>query len=408
MELNARMLAKLPPLPRGKSEQIFFDDDLPGFGLRLREGGSRMWIFQYKIGAKHRRMTIGNAAVMKPHDARATAGDLHANVRLGKDPAGEKGQARVHAIETFDNLARRFLVNKKATTKPRTYAEVERHILTHAKPLHGLTVSTIDRRTVADLLGNIEENNGPIARNRVRATLADFFSWCVREGFATNNPVIATSRAPETPRARVLTLAELREIWAALNGDQFGAIVRLLTLTLQRRVEVGGLLRSEFDSARRAIVVPAARMKNNREHMVPLSDPAFDILQQQPQIAGREFLFGEGSGGFQGWSKCKERLDARIQAARVERDGKKAKPMPAWTLHDLRRTGRTMLEDVLDVAPHICEAILGHVSSAASGKAGVAGVYNKSKHEAKKAAALAKWADYLLTEHADNVVPLRA
>ena len=73
-------------LPPGKSDAIFFDDDMPGLGLRLRSGGKRSWIFQYGIGSKQRRMSLGTAPALSLAAARRTATELHAKVRLGGRP----------------------------------------------------------------------------------------------------------------------------------------------------------------------------------------------------------------------------------------------------------------------------------------------------------------------------------
>ena len=83
MKLTQKTITTLA-LPEGKTEAIVFDEDLPGFGLRLRGGGSRTWIFQYKIGNQHRRITLGSLAALTPARARETAADLHAAVRLGR------------------------------------------------------------------------------------------------------------------------------------------------------------------------------------------------------------------------------------------------------------------------------------------------------------------------------------
>src|SRR5262245_63311111 len=100
MRLTQKTIAALV-LPEGKAETIVFDDDLPGFGIRLRAGGARTWIYQYKIGNQQRRITLGSLAALSPARARETAGDLHAAVRLGDDPAGTKSEGRVRASETM-------------------------------------------------------------------------------------------------------------------------------------------------------------------------------------------------------------------------------------------------------------------------------------------------------------------
>ena len=77
MKLTAATVAKLA-LPADRAEQIFWDEDIPGFGLRLRTGGRGRWIFQYRIGRRQRRTTIGVASAISPADARATATKLYA------------------------------------------------------------------------------------------------------------------------------------------------------------------------------------------------------------------------------------------------------------------------------------------------------------------------------------------
>jgi integrase len=158
--------------------------------------------------------------------------------------------------------------------------------------------------------------------------------------------------------------------------------------------------------------IPPERTKNNRPHDVPLSVHARAILQEQPRRAGRDLIFGEGEGAFQGWGRAKRALDGRILAARkaaakeVGTDLRKVKPMPAWRLHDLRRTVATRMAD-LGVQPHVIEAVLNHISGH---KAGVAGVYNRSTYIAEKTAALALWAEHVLAlvqGREGKIVPLK-
>jgi integrase len=276
----------------------------------------------------------------------------------------------------------------------------------HAKPLHRAMLNEIDRRAIAVLLGDIEKGSGAVTRNRVRSSLSAFLTWAVKEGLLDANPVIGTGKAEEgSSRERVLTQSELAEVWAALPQDHFGDIVRLLILTAQRREEIGGLAWSEVDLSEALISLPPERVKNRRLHQLPLSPQAQAILERQPRRNSRDLIFGVGEGGFSGWSDCKERLDKAILAKRREADPK-AKPMPDWRLHDLRRTTATMMAE-LRVLPHIIEAVLNHVSGH---KAGVAGVYNCALYLSEMREALAKWADHVdaITSRMGRAVSVRA
>ena len=89
MKLNKTNAAQVE-VPPDKHELIIFDDDIAGFGLRARAGGSRNWVFQYRQGGKQRRISFGSASTVSAQQARERAVQLHAQVKLGHDPAGQK------------------------------------------------------------------------------------------------------------------------------------------------------------------------------------------------------------------------------------------------------------------------------------------------------------------------------
>src|SRR6516164_9193952 len=93
---------KMLALPAGATDKTFFDDDVPGFGIRLRAGGGRKFVVQYDAaGGKSRRVTLGAVGALDLSAARNTAKDILARVRLGADPASEKRESRARALETF-------------------------------------------------------------------------------------------------------------------------------------------------------------------------------------------------------------------------------------------------------------------------------------------------------------------
>ena len=409
MKLSVSKIGGLKLSP-GKTEEIVFDEEIPGFGLRLRAAGSRTFVFQYKLGNKQRRMSLGKASASTLDGARKSAKNLYARAQLGEDPAGEKVVAKATAGETFEAAITSFITWQKTRRrgngvvglKPRSLQEIERHLLSHAKPLHKLQLSKIKRSDIATCIATVGKHSGEIAGNRVRTTLSSLFSWAMTEGLVDANPVVGTRRHEEAERDRVLTNDELRTIWAALENDHYGAIVKLLALTGQRKGEIAGLRWSEIRDG--VIELPADCTKNHRPHSVPLSEQARAILAAQPKRTDRDgelrdFIFGFGEGAFSGWSGCKESLDERIAKAAK-------KPMPDWVLHDLRRTVATRMAD-LGVQPHVIEAVLNHVSGH---KAGVAGIYNRSTYEREKTAALELWGAHLMAMvegRKSKVTPLR-
>ena len=420
MRLTTKSIQTIEPIPP-RTDRIEFDDAVPGFGVRARTGGSKVYVVQYAIGEKTRRMTLGKVELQAVDKARDKAKDILAAVRMGRDPAGEKQLNRSTATETFKAVALTYLAFQKEHggpeskgIRPRYYDEVERHLITHpqTKKLHGLLLGKIQQRDISNAIGAIRTHH-PITANRVRTSLASFFSWALSEGLVAGNPVIGTTRTKEDPRKRVLDPTELRLIWTSLKNDHYGAIMKLLMLTGQRADEIASLRWSEISETTvkdkrvsetsklpsfniDVIDLPAERTKNRRPHIVPLSKPAKTIISAQRRDrtnsdgSRRELIFGLGTRGFSGWGKSKEILDRCI----AEQIGR---PLSHWTPHDLRRSMSTIMNDELDVLPHVVEAILNHTSTLASGKSGVGGIYNRAIYLRERAEALVLWAEYLMS-----------
>jgi integrase len=396
MRLTKANVARLT-IPEGKTESIVFDETMAGFGVRLRAGGKRTWIAQYRLGDKQRRLTLGTLENLDEVEARRRAKTALSKVHLGHDPQMEKAERRAQASVTLGSVADSYLAYAEGSLKPRSYLEVKRHLKQHWAPLAERGLVSLARTDVSARLTSIASVNGLFAANRARAALSALFSWAIGEGIANENPVAGTNKATEEiSRDRVLSPDELRLVWRLAGAGDFGAIVRLLILTGQRREEVGGMLWSELDIDADAPLwtIGKDRTKNGLQHDVPLSSAAVAILRGVPRRDDRDFVFGSSNGPFQGWSNAKAALDARMAAALKAERGDAAK-LIAWRLHDIRRTVATRLGDH-GVLPHVVEAILNHISGH---RAGVAGIYNRAIYAAEKREALNGWAA-LLTNRA--------
>jgi integrase len=415
MKLTTATVPKIK-LPAGKSEAIIFDDDIPGFGLRLRAQGSRTLIFQYKFAGQQHRLNYGKAEALNFPEVRKLALQHYARVKRGENPAADKAEAHRQASETFKSCLDQYLEALRKRLRPRSFKEIERHLAKHAKALHHTPLSNISRRDVATVIVTLTNVAGGPTANRVRSSISAFFTWAMARGLAETNPIIGTEKNEEKSRERVLTPTELRLIWNALDDDRHGACIKLLALTGQRLNEIGGLRWSEIHDDQ--IILPGERTKNARPHVIPLSEAAAAIITQQPKHS--DFIFGNGERGFTNWSRGKQRLDERIKEANG------GEPLAHWTPHDLRRSFATYaggglvehelkklpvaereLAGGLEIQPHVVEAVLNHYSGS---KAGVAGVYNRSTYAREKKACLDLWADRLIaivTDRKSNVTSLR-
>jgi integrase len=397
VNLTVKKIAELN-LPTGSADAVFWDDDIAGFGIRIREGGSRTWIYRYRRGSKQRSMKLGSAKSVPLSVARDNAKKLEAEVKLGGDPALKIQTANLAADNTFEVLANQYLEARKSKWRPKSYTQITRHLLKYAKPLHRLPITAVSQRNIANLLTEITKDSGEATSNRVRSTLGSLFGWVIKEGIRLPEGNVAsyTNKHQEKSRDRVLADAELKTIWKSCPDSDFGAIIKLLILTGQRANEIGGLCWDEVHDEQ--IVLPSRRTKNKRAHVVPLSDPTKAVLEQF-RADGRTHVFGRiDSGGFDGWGYAKRTLDAHIANG--------GKPLEHWTVHDLRRTLATRMAE-LGVQPHIVEAVLNHVSGH---KGGIAGIYNRATYDKEKREALNLWGEHvtaLVEGRAAKVLPMK-
>jgi integrase len=381
-------------LPQGKTDHIEWDPSLPGFGVRVR-ATSKNWRIQYRIARRQRSESIGDIRRVKLDAARKIARQRFASIELGVDPVAEKAAAATRL--TFAAVVAMYLDFKRPLLRPSSYAAATRYFAVQWGPFATRPLDAITRADVAARLQWIGREHGRVSAARARANLSALLGWCMREGLTEHNVAIGTNNPAQglPSRERVLDSAEIQRIWNACGDDDFGAIVRLLLLTGQRRNEIADLCWSEVDLDSALITLPAVRVKNKRPHSTPLSPPALAMLQSRPREAERDLVFGSGDRGFTSWSNSKRAFDSVVGTA-----------VPSWTLHDLRRTVATGMADI-DVDPHVIEAVLNHTSGS---KRGVAGVYNRSSYERQTRIALDRWADHVLAvvEGRESVVvPLR-
>ena len=383
MKLTAKATAALT-LPAGKTDVIYFDDTMAGFGFRLRLGAGgkvlKSWVCQYRRAGATRRVLVGSAEVVGAEQARLAAKKVLGAVAMGQDPSADRASRRDKDRNSLRTLIEEFLAAKERQLRPRSFFEVRRYLTGgYFKPLHGMPIDTVTRHDVSARVVAIARESGDPTAARAKGALSSFFVWARRMGLCEQNPTIDSAEPkPSPPRERVLADEELAAIWNACGNDDYGRIVRLLILTGCRRAEIGDMAWSEIDLQAATFTVPARRSKNGRAHTLPLLSSALDIIKSVPQMATRDQLFGLRSHGFTAWHEGKPALDERSGVAN-------------WVVHDVRRSVATKMADI-GVQPHIIEAVLNHYSGH---RAGVAGTYNRSSYAREVKAALAMWADHV-------------
>jgi integrase len=376
------------------------DGLLPGLYLIVQPSGARSWAVRYRHHGRPCKHTLGRYPALDLAAARKLASAALRAVAEGRDPGWEKRHTRVSKADSIETIAAQFIERHcNRSNRPRTAEETRRLLELHVLPRWRARLAReITRRDVLDLLDSVVDSGKPIAANRTLAAVRKMFNWAVARDILTASPC-AGVKPPTLERARdrVLTDDELRLVWQAAGkvGGSFGSLVRLLMLTGQRRNEVAEMQWNELDLEGRLWTLPRERVKTDQPHEVPLSAPAIGILESAPRIAASPFvLTTTGKTPSNGYSKGKRKLDALLP-----------QDMPAWRLHDLRRTVASGMAR-LGINLPVIEKVLNHSGGSF---AGIVGVYQKHTFAEEKRAALEAWGRHvegIVTGKPAKVLPI--
>ena len=399
--LTDRTVKSLKPAPKGK-RYIQPDGIVPGMGVRVTDTGSKSYVLvaRYPIAPKHPApRALADVGEITLAEARDRARGWLELIQKGIDPKIEEARQRAlnarQQAETFGKVADSYKVghlDKRRSGKP-VWASLQADLL---PPWKDLPIRDLTRGMVMERLDAIERERGPVSRNRRLALIRHMLNWTLDRELVTANVAARIPLLDETPRERVLSDAELVEVWRAsdeLTAPQ-GQAVKLLILTIQRRNEVFRMETAEIDRADKLWKIEGRRMKAGKPHIVPLTDAMLAVLDSLPTYdPPREHVFSsshrKASTPFGDHGGLKEELDRLILEARQKQDPK-AKPPAPWTLHDLRRTGRTGLSR-LRVPSHIGERVTAHLPG------GIQAVYDQWEYLDEKRQALEQWSSYVMS-----------
>ena len=376
----------LKNLKTEETVQEFWDQSFPGsFGVRVRKGGRKTFMFLYRTGGRRRRMKLGIYPALSLAGARAQAFDLLGAVERGEDPAEERQQE--HRAGTFEELAELYLErHARPQKKPASIKEDTRILKAYLLPAWGRRkFRSVTRSDVIRLLDNIQfKRQAPVMANRVKALTSTIFNFALRKALVPEtfaNPCTHVELpARERSRDRVLSDDEIRALWRDLENraEPTASIYRLILLTGQRPGEMKAMRWCDMDGEN-IWTIPAAETKNKREHKVPLSSQALAIIEGLRPFSGdSEFVFAAApSGGHIHWL---QKTSQRIQ----RNTGFHFRP------HDLRRTCATNLSK-LGIDDVTIARILNHSWPLRH----MTAVYNRWEKLPEMSRALQRWGERL-------------
>ena len=430
-KLTVRGINALKPAEPGKRYDIW-DTEVPNFGVRVTDTGKISFNVMRRIGPKGapvRRVVAEHRCGAEYTEglltqAREDARRFLRDMSHGVDPKAkaEREREAVRAAEaersanSFESVAedfiKRHVLAKGLKSGPEVAATLRREIIPKWK---GRLITEITRSAVVELLENVIDDGRASVAHHLLAYLSKLFNWAMIRGKygLQASPIVRGMGkdiiGEKKPRQRVLSDAEIIEVWQASVAlpSPFDAFARMLLVSGQRLREVANAKWSEFALHAKLWTIPAARMKGDAAHEVPLSSLALEILDSLPKDRKPgSFVFSTtgGKAPISGFSKAKIALDRVIKETRTKADPD-AEEIEPFVFHDLRRTMRTALSG-LPVPDLVAELVIAHA------KPGLHKVYDQHAYQDEKRRALDLWADKLLCivepERQSKVVELAA
>ena len=394
--LTDNMVAKLKPGPK---RLTLSDPELRGHYLRITPTGAKSYVAVARDpGGKQVWATIGGADVLGIDAARERARSAIQRIKDGLLPF----ETPLPKPDSFKAVAENYVERHVKANQLRSQAEIERVLEKHVYPIwKDREFASIRRGDVTSLLDAVQDANGPSSADHVLAIVRQLMNWYASRSDDYMTPIARGMRRTDPKsrkRARILDDDELRTVWKLAEGNgTFGAILRLALLTAQRREKLV-TLRWDDVTVDGVWNIHAEEREKGTGGALALPDMAIEIIRAQHRVGDNPYVFaGRGDGHFKGYSPCKRRFDEKVTIAL---DGE---PLPRWTLHDLRRTARSLMARA-GVRPDVAERVMGHAIQ------GVEGVYDRHSYRAEKADALNKLSGLiaLILDPPDaNVVPIQ-
>jgi integrase len=361
-----------------------------GLVLEVFPTGGMLWHYRYRLNGQAERVTLGRYPALSLKQARIERDKRETMVALGQSPATQKRLAKIAATSetTVNEFAARFF--REVVAKERKNpTDLHRYFEKSIQPAIGSKrvrdVTTDDVRTI---IWRKKNEGFDAAAGAIRGLLKRLFDYAVTTGLAASNPVLALPmRHVHKARSRDRALSP-EEIGVFLNAAlksnirrQFKVALHLILITLVRKSELLLARWEHVDFDKAEWHIPPEHSKTGKPHIVYLSTQAVALFRELKMLAARSDYVLPGRGTLTKPFALNS-INTALKVALRNQD------IPAFTIHDLRRTASTLLHEN-GWPSDVVEKALNHTIG------GVRGVYNRAEYAGQRREMLGFWGEYV-------------
>ena len=389
--------------PADKPTKIF---DGKGLFLLVTPAGGKGWRFKYRFGGKEKLLSLGTYPEISLAKARERRDIAREQVAVGVDPSQtRKAQkaAKDQDENTFEVVAREWFAKFERNWAPNHAVKIKGRLVNDVYPYIGSRpIADIEAPELLMVLRRIESRGALDSAHRTRTTCGQIFRYAVATGRAKRDP--AADLRGALPPARSKHLSAITEpekvagLLRAIDGYQGSFVtkcaLKLAPLLFVRPGELRHMEWAEIDLEAAEWNIPAKKMKTGEPHLVPLARQAVEILREiQPLTGAGRYVFPSPRTAKRPMSN--NGVLSALRGMGFEKD--------EMSGHGFRALARTILDEVLQIPPHLIEHQLAHKVRDPLGRA-----YNRTKHLPERRKMMQTWADYLDGLKAGaKVVPLK-
>jgi integrase len=388
MKLTAVQIKKIQPTD---STRRYFDGG--GLYLEVRPNGSRYWRYKYRFRGKEKLLAIGVYPHVSLKEAREARNGAAALLAKGLDPTAEKSSGRSMTAQqgarTFEQIAHDWLGKQRAVWAPSRYRVVAQSLKLNVFPFIGARlISEIQPIEVLDAIKIMEARGVRYSAHRTLSICSQIFRFAVASCLIQSDPTrdLRGALAPVVQRhlAAITTRDGAGQLMRAIRGFEGYSLTRLMLLlhayTFCRPGEIRGAEWAEIDMAAALWTIPPERMKGKREHLVPLSRQALEVLQSAHPISGH------GRFVFPSVRSAERPMSDNTANAALRRMGYSKDEM---TAHGFRAMASTLLNEA-GYDPDAIEKQLAHVEANK-----VRAAYHRAQYLEERKRMMQEWADLL-------------